>query len=104
VCNNALAVEFNARLVTDFLPHGTVGLTGEAVLKDGTEERSVYVQLLKVSPPFKTRFTAAANVVFKGSIKKFAALNGTRGKKVFYRVITGFRLRLSAYRGIGGRR
>lgn len=73
---NPLDLEVKARLINDFIPHGSFGLTGQADLVDSSQKLRVYVQLLKVPGPFKTHFHAGANMVFKGSIKKFAATNG----------------------------
>ncbi|KAH7708485.1 hypothetical protein AAVH_24267 [Aphelenchoides avenae] len=69
--------KYKARLSSDFVPHGSFGLTGQALLSDATGERLVYVQLLSVSQQQKIRFRANSNVVVKGTVKKFQALQGS---------------------------
>ena len=73
-------LELKGRLLTDFIPHGAFGLTGQATLRDPSGERQVYVQVLKVSPQSKTRFRANTSVAMKGTIKRFATVSGTKAE------------------------
>lgn len=70
-------LELKGRLLTDFVPHGAFGLTGQATLRDPSGERQVYVQVLSVAPPSRTRFRANTAVAIKGTIKRFATTTGS---------------------------